>query len=266
VGGLMAMSQGGRFAHGFAAAGIGSFGGGGSTPAGFIRSAVLGGIASEVTGGKFKNGAATAAFAWALRAGVEAVREPTAEEVTYAKLAEGVYDPEFEGADGYTRVKNHTDDKTGLQAALFVNQDTGHHVLAFAGTDPSSWANWKANLRQAFGRRSAQYEQGIDLAVGYHESTGGNIHFTGHSLGGGIASASAIVTGGSATVFNAAGVHTNTLRGFAPSNGSVNYIYSSFDVLRLGNMVTPARVPGERIPLGGAGLHGMRGVCRDMGC
>src|SRR5690625_7215054 len=62
VGGLMAMSQGGRFAHGFAAAGIGSFGGGGSTPAGFIRGAVLGGIASEVTGGKFKNGAATAAF------------------------------------------------------------------------------------------------------------------------------------------------------------------------------------------------------------
>src|SRR5690625_3522352 len=43
-------------------------------PAGFIRSAVLGGIASEVTGGKFRNGAATAVFTWALSQGAEAIK------------------------------------------------------------------------------------------------------------------------------------------------------------------------------------------------
>jgi hypothetical protein len=67
---------------------------------------------------------------WALRAGTEAAREPTAEEVTYAKLAEGVYDPGFEGADGYMRVGDaHIDKDTGLQAALYVNE-SGDHVLA----------------------------------------------------------------------------------------------------------------------------------------
>jgi hypothetical protein len=104
------------------------------------------------------------------------------------------------------------------------------------------------------------------MAQELYRSTGGNIHFTGHSLGGGIASAAAIWTGGSATVFNAAGVHANTLGDFSPSRGSVTYFYSSFDVLRAGNALTPATVPGERVSLGSAGLHGMGGVCKRMGC
>ncbi len=161
--------------------------------------------------------------------------------------------------DGYTLDSIYTHD-SGLNAALFVGRESS--VLAFSGTSPSSWANWKANFTQAFGGSAAQYNIGIDLAI----SLGGNVHFTGHSLGGGIASAAAIVTGGSATIFNAAGVHNNTLRGYSPSNGSVSYYYSSFDVLRLGNAITPASVPGQHISLGAAGLHGMGGVCRAMGC
>lgn len=159
----------------------------------------------------------------------------------------------------YTLESIFTDD-SGLKAALFVGAESS--VLAFAGTSPSSGANWKANFAQAFGGSSAQYNAGIDLAI----SLGGNVHFTGHSLGGGIASAAAIVTGGSATIFNAAGVHSNTLRGYSPSNGSVTYYYSSFDVLRLGNALTPASVPGQHISLGAAGLHDMGSVCRAMGC
>src|SRR5690625_3539920 len=37
------------------------------------RSVVLGGIASEVTGGKLRNGAATAAFTWALSQGANRI-------------------------------------------------------------------------------------------------------------------------------------------------------------------------------------------------
>lgn len=103
------------------------------------------------------------------------------------------------------------------------------------------------------------------LARQYYDSAGGNIYFTGHSLGGGIVSAAAIWTGGNATVFNAAGVHVSTLGGYAPSRGSVTYFYSSTDVLRLGNALTPVSVPGEHISLGVAGLHGMGGVCQVMG-
>jgi hypothetical protein len=68
-------------------------------------------------------------------------------------LANGVYDPKFTGADGYDLVQRYPD-KNGLQAALFRSGED--YVLAYAGTDPSSWANWKANLRQAFGFKSAQ--------------------------------------------------------------------------------------------------------------
>ena len=147
-----------------------------------------------------------------------------------------------------------------MKAALFVNGDS--QVVAFAGTSPSSWANWKANFRQAFGRRSAQYEAGKTYAA----SLDGNVHFTGHSLGGGIASAAAIVTGRSATVFNAAGVHSNTLNGISRSNGSVVHFRSSFDVLQPINALSPASVPGQQISLGAAGLHGMGSMCRAMGC
>ena len=67
-------------------------------------------------------------------------------------------------------------------------------------------------------------------------------------------------------MFNAAGVHNNTLNGISRSNGSVTHFRSSFDVLQVGNALTPASVPGEQVSLGRAGLHGMGGVCRAVGC
>lgn len=177
-------------------------------------------------------------------------------------MAQGVYDLGFTGADGFERIGEPYTDDTGLQAMLFGRGD--ERVLAFAGTDGGSLANWSANLRQAFGLTSAQYANGIDLAVSLSE--GGGLHFVGHSLGGGIAAASAIVTGGSATIFNAAGIHPNTVSGFSMSRGSITHFRSSFDVLQIGNALTPARVPGTTVSLGAAGFHGMAGVCRAVGC
>ena len=186
----------------------------------------------------------------------------SSQTATYAKLAQGGYDPGFTGADGLERIGDPYSDDTGLKAMLFGRGD--ERVLAFAGMDGGSLANWSANLRQAFGLPSAQYANGVALAVSLWE--GGEVHFVGHSLGGGIAAASAIVTGGSATIFNAAGVHRNTVSGFSMSNGSITHYRSSFDVLRIGNALSPASVPGTTVSLGAAGLHGMDGVCRAMGC
>lgn len=67
----MADLQGGKFGHGFISAGVSALAGGafGKTPVGrVIGSAVVGGTVSKLTGGKFANGAITAAFAAALRA------------------------------------------------------------------------------------------------------------------------------------------------------------------------------------------------------
>lgn len=162
--------------------------------------------------------------------------------------------------DDYTLSELVIDDGTGLKAALFVNGDA--RVVAFAGTNLGSFANLKANLLQAFGFDSAHYRAGFNFAQRF----GGNVHFTGHSLGGGIAAAAAVRTGASATVFNAAGVHINTLNGVSPANGSVVHFHSSYDVLQLTNTFTPASVPGQQVPLGRAGFHGMGGICRAMGC
>jgi len=114
---------GGRFAHGFAAAGIGRFGGGGSTPAGFIRGAVLGGIASEVTGGKLRNGAATAAFTWALSQGANRI----------ANSKSGVHydsegNAEFYLADAHERQK-YLDERLGEFRAL-IGESEGLYSYA----------------------------------------------------------------------------------------------------------------------------------------
>ncbi|MEX0916444.1 MAG: RHS repeat-associated core domain-containing protein, partial [Wenzhouxiangellaceae bacterium] len=272
AGGTLSELQGGKFGHGFLSAGVGFTGGAsvgqiGNRFARGMATAALGGTLSKVTGGKFANGAVTAAMAYAFASLAAGKTGPSgsqsAADTIDAKLAQGAYDPDFAGADGFTVVDRYSDD-SGLAAVLYTDGTT--NVLAYAGTSPGSWANWRANLRQAFGFRSAQYEAGLDLGAKLYADLGGNLRFTGHSLGGGIASVSAIITGGSATTFNAAGVHNNTLRGFSRSNGTVRSYYSNFDVLRIGNALTPASVPGQRIPLDNAGFHGMSGVCRAMGC
>ena len=71
VGGVSSLAQGGSFLGGFAAGGVAQFVGGGRwarrldrTGQGVVR-IVAGGLASLAGGGKFKNGAMTAAFAYA---------------------------------------------------------------------------------------------------------------------------------------------------------------------------------------------------------
>jgi len=73
TGGVLSSVQGGKFVHGFAAAGVTQFasggidliGGEGFSPLRVAAAAVLGGTVSEISGGKFANGATTAAMAFA---------------------------------------------------------------------------------------------------------------------------------------------------------------------------------------------------------
>jgi len=181
-------------------------------------------------------------------------------DVTAAKLANGVGEEGFEGADGYKLVRNHDSD-TGLQAGLF--EKDGKYVLAYAGTN--QWSDLWTDLKQAFGFKSAQYSEGIRLGVRYSMAYK-NLSFVGHSLGGGLAAAASAVTGRKATVFNAAGVHENTVAryGVKLSSSSVTYYYSDFDALRFLNAITPASVPGRRVSLGMAGFHQMDDIVDAM--
>lgn len=132
--------------------------------------------------------------------------------------------------------------------------------MAFAGTDFTSWLDWKANLLQGMGYESAQYSHAIKIA-----KVQGAITFTGHSLGGGLASAATIHTGGKGVVFNAAGLHDDTLGDFGRNSGSIKHYHSGYDVVSVVNAITPTAVPGTQINMGHAGWHLMGSMCKVMG-
>lgn len=107
----------------------------------------------------------------------------------------------------------------GLDYKLFENTETGDMVLAFRGTEPLSLEDWVEDAEQIFGD-SEQYEQGIALARDLQSSldqyntdngTDKQLSFTGHSLGGGLATAAALATDNEAIVFDAAGLSQGTI-------------------------------------------------------
>lgn len=112
------------------------------------------------------------------------------------------------------------DKKSGFDAAIYQNKD-GQYVIAFRGTDKwigKEGADIKANGGQALGMKTVQYEQARFLAHRAIAAFGeGNVIFTGHSLGGGLASAAMVATGAPGVTFNAAGLSDNTLRSLDPS-------------------------------------------------
>jgi len=86
-------------------------------------------------------------------------------------------------------------------------------VLAFRGTEPTDLGDWYTNLAQgALGPLlRTQYDQAAALADQVDAAVGGaDLTMTGHSLGGGLASAAAIETDRPAVTFNAAGLNVLT--------------------------------------------------------
>lgn len=142
---------------------------------------------------------------------------------------------------------------SGFLASL-SGGDGGPYLLAFAGTSPTSLANWRANIAQAFGLGSSQYDQAINLAGDVWQRTGGNVIFTGHSLGGGLASAAAYATGGRAITFNAAGLHSMYRNG---TPGAIRAHYIRSEVLTTVQRWTPLpNAAGTSLPHSARWYHG----------
>jgi hypothetical protein len=107
----------------------------------------------------------------------------------------------------------------GLDYKVFENTETGDVVLAFRGTEPLSLEDWVEDAEQVLGN-SEQYEAAINLARdlqsqldSYNAANGTDkqLTFTGHSLGGGLATAAALATGNEAFAFDAAGLSQGTI-------------------------------------------------------
>lgn len=130
--------------------------------------------------------------------------------VEHARLCDAVYDGSS-SPEGWQRVTADdqypfVDPSTGFYSALYRSEIDGSYVLAYRGTQMATWQDWVHGNSQSLGVKSAQYTQAVEVAQLVQGVHGDNLTFTGHSLGGGLASVASLSTGRPATTINAAGV------------------------------------------------------------
>jgi len=153
-------------------------------------------------------------------------------DAEYAKLSAHVYDPDSPPPPGWKNISNDpaalskyglkpndlsNPEKSGFRSQMYepdpaVFGDSMKPSIAFKGTTMTSGEDWKNNFAQGTNFKSDYYESavGIGNAIG-DSGNGGNVHMTGHSLGGGMASAASSASGADGTTFNAAGLHSKTV-------------------------------------------------------
>ena len=122
----------------------------------------------------------------------------------------------------------------GFKAIKYQDYITGEdqYVLAFGGTD-DKW-DWGNNFAQGSGLLPDQYDKAIKLGREFkRDGKQGHLVVTGHSLGGGLASAAALAGGFPADTFNAAWLHeeTRTLIGPDANGGAISAYYVDYDIL-----------------------------------
>lgn len=129
-----------------------------------------------------------------------------------------------------------------FRAEVYVREIAGQtsYTVAFRGSTPTS-SDWVANGRQAVGLETDHYNRALEIGESLIVPDGARVTITGHSLGGGLASAAAIAAELDATTFNAAGLHRNTIdaaQTIAAADGildipDISAVYVRGDVLSL---------------------------------
>ncbi|MBZ9613424.1 DUF2974 domain-containing protein [Rheinheimera maricola] len=83
------------------------------------------------------------------------------------------------------------------------------YVISYRGTQGKE--DWKVNAVQSAGGETEHYSKAMNIARDASKALGAQLEVTGHSLGGGLATAAGIVSGSKTYAFNPAGVHPDTL-------------------------------------------------------
>ncbi|MAU52716.1 MAG: hypothetical protein CMN17_10150 [Roseovarius sp.] len=142
----------------------------------------------------------------------------------------GLYDPI--SGDNLTRPPD-----SDFRADVFVRRGSDglqEYVVAFKGS--TTGEDWLNNFLQGPGLRGGRLDRYVREKTGhgtdyYNEAAeigrvatasarGNRVRFTGHSLGGGLASTAAAASGASAHTFNAAGLNRGTIEEFAPDGAN----------------------------------------------
>ena len=168
---------------------------------------------------------------------------------------------------GITDLTEINDTRTGFKADVYKDEQ-GNYVLAYRGTysDPNHPENdlvhdWSKewtdeNIQQGVGMGSEQYKKSIKLAekINRNKPKDKQLIITGHSLGGGLATAGGAATGCKTYAFCPAGVHPNTYEKYGvqhPDTSKVHTYYSNQDFLNMAsnNLSLMPKAAGERIML-----------------
>ncbi|MEH2922776.1 PAAR domain-containing protein [Samsonia erythrinae] len=128
------------------------------------------------------------------------------------------------------------DPDSGFGSALFKSAINGETMLAYRGTNNAVTGakDWLTNAGQSMGLETSQYNQAMYLAKRVKKVLSTPPVIVGHSLGGGLASASVGATGLTGYTFNAAGLHTNTVQ---RAGGA--------DLAKTASLITTQAVDGE---------------------
>lgn len=140
-----------------------------------------------------------------------------------------------------------TDPKSGFFAAVYYNTNSSTYIVADRGTQ-FTLADWENNFEQGSGLNSKQYDEAAKVARAISKTGLTNVVFTGHSLGGGLATLQSAITGLHAYTFNAAGVDEAT---FAHANAQyvqqlpqlVSAYYDNHEILSTLQDDSPVIVP-----------------------
>ena len=143
---------------------------------------------------------------------------------TLARLADDVYLAKSSPPAGFRVATNAELARIGVDPALLATRSNGYRarayvtgsgdttrvVIAFKGS--ATRGDWEANVRQAVGSNTDHYNRALQIGQRIARQGVTNVTFTGHSLGGGLASAAGLAAGRSTVTFNAAGLSDATIR------------------------------------------------------